>query len=183
MKKYSLNLKRNIIIITFLIFLVLIFYAFFLRFPKSSPEQNEQKDLRDSHGCLINQGYSYNDSFNLCVKEQELDKTTRQILELSKEFIAPDYGLTFINLSEEQCEGCFTIVLATKVGPRTIDITLNNPQLLKYFCSEESRNVDFCATLYDPVCGYPIKETFSNSCLACLNKKVEYYTKGECQNL
>ena len=58
-------------------------------------------------------------------------------------------------------------------------------------CSDESRNVDSCANIYSPVCGLvhiqciqapcnPVLETFPNSCVACSNSLVEYYTKGEC---
>lgn len=50
---------------------------------------------------------------------------------------------------------------------------------------------EFCAEIYEPVCGwfdskkiqcikYPCAQTFSNSCFACGNKDVLYYTEGEC---
>lgn len=49
-----------------------------------------------------------------------------------------------------------------------------------------------CPTLYDPVCGwfdnsiicykYPCAETYSNSCIACADSKVKYWTSGECPN-
>ena len=49
-------------------------------------------------------------------------------------------------------------------------------------CSPESRGPNlYCIQVYDPVCGLPIKVTFSNSCAACLNNSVEYYVEGECQ--
>ena len=61
----------------------------------------------------------------------------------------------------------------------------------RFYCSSESRNVDACIEIYQPVCGwnnssklqcikYPCAETYSNSCFACQNPDVEYYTKGEC---
>lgn len=61
----------------------------------------------------------------------------------------------------------------------------------KYFCSNESRNADFCITLYDPVCGwlnseeikcikFPCADTYSNSCNACKNPDILYFTKGNC---
>jgi len=45
-------------------------------------------------------------------------------------------------------------------------------------CQEEQRYAEICITLYDPVCadGY----TYSNSCFACKEPSVEYYTMGEC---
>ena len=61
----------------------------------------------------------------------------------------------------------------------------------KIFCIDKSRNADVCMELYMPVCGWfnqeikcvkaPCAQTFSNSCFACLNSNVEYYTLGECQ--
>ena len=60
----------------------------------------------------------------------------------------------------------------------------------KIFCNEGSRGADVCIELYMPVCGwfsseikcvkYPCAQTFSNSCFACSNSDVEYYTPGEC---
>ena len=47
-------------------------------------------------------------------------------------------------------------------------------------CTDESRNVDACIEIYQPVCGRPINQTFSNSCFACMNENVIYYTEGEC---
>ena len=59
----------------------------------------------------------------------------------------------------------------------------------KVYCPEE-KGGDFCIQEYKPVCGwfnenikcikYPCAETFSNSCFACLNEDVEYWTDGEC---
>lgn len=60
----------------------------------------------------------------------------------------------------------------------------------KNFCPDESRGEGFCITLYDPVCGwngpeikcikYPCASTYSNSCNACQNEDVLYYTQGTC---
>ena len=48
------------------------------------------------------------------------------------------------------------------------------------YCPEESRNADACIEIYQPVCGFPINKTFSNSCFACMDENVIYYTQGEC---
>ncbi len=59
------------------------------------------------------------------------------------------------------------------------------------YCTPQSREGDVCITLYQPVCGwndpekvqcirYPCAETYSNSCVACHNDNVLYYTEGEC---
>ena len=53
------------------------------------------------------------------------------------------------------------------------------------------RDGEFCTEEYNPVCGwydpskiqcirYPCAQTYSNGCFACLDKKVKYFTKGEC---
>jgi hypothetical protein len=57
-------------------------------------------------------------------------------------------------------------------------------------CNPGQRNSQLCITVYDPVCGwfdkeikclkYPCANTFSNSCVACSNPNVEYYTSGDC---
>lgn len=64
------------------------------------------------------------------------------------------------------------------------------PELIRNNCSDESRKVDACIELYQPVCGwngpeiqcfrYPCASTYSNSCFACQNEIVEYWTDGEC---
>ena len=52
------------------------------------------------------------------------------------------------------------------------------------FCTEESRNVDVCIEIYQPVCGYDSNgnkiQTYSNSCFACMNEEVKYYIDGQC---
>ena len=53
------------------------------------------------------------------------------------------------------------------------------------FCDPESREAEFCITLYAPVCGYSetASNIYSNSCVACKNENVEYWTEGECPAL
>lgn len=60
------------------------------------------------------------------------------------------------------------------------------------YCAPEQREADVCIASYQPVCGwfnenikcikYPCADTYSNSCGACKDEKVEYYTEGECPN-
>jgi len=57
-------------------------------------------------------------------------------------------------------------------------------------CGAESRGAQYCTQNYDPVCGwfsediqcvqYPCASTYSNSCSACIDEKVDYWTEGEC---
>ena len=50
----------------------------------------------------------------------------------------------------------------------------------KIVCSEKLRSMNVCAEIYMPVCGYPQKIVYSNSCSACIDKNVEYSIEGEC---
>lgn len=54
----------------------------------------------------------------------------------------------------------------------------------KNYCSDESRNVDVCIEVYNPVCGYNSDgekiKTYSNDCFACQDSSVEYWVEGEC---
>ncbi len=58
-------------------------------------------------------------------------------------------------------------------------------------CEEESRNVEECVEIYQPVCASvdvecvaapcdPVLETYSNSCFACQNELVGSFVSGEC---
>ncbi len=51
-------------------------------------------------------------------------------------------------------------------------------EIIENFCTGEIPEV--CMNLYEPVCGYPLEKTFSNSCFACQNSEVVYWVKGEC---
>ena len=61
----------------------------------------------------------------------------------------------------------------------------------QHYCAPEEKKAEVCIDIYDPVCGwfdpvqiqcirYPCAQTFSNSCIACADNKVLYWTKGEC---
>ena len=94
---------------------------------------------------------------------------------------------------------CFTIQFSCAPGyePFSDDcgcgckkiLDINNTDL--NVCSPESRDNDFCIEWYQPVCGwfdpeqiqcirYPCANTYSNSCHACRDDKVKYWSSGEC---
>lgn len=52
-------------------------------------------------------------------------------------------------------------------------------EIIENFCLNKETG-EICMTLYEPVCGYPLKETFSNSCFACQNQEIVYWIQGEC---
>jgi hypothetical protein len=61
---------------------------------------------------------------------------------------------------------------------------------LTVICTEEQRKATACTMEYSPVCGwfgenikcirYPCAQTYSNTCGACQNENVGYWTEGEC---
>jgi len=101
----------------------------------------------------------------------------------------------YVGYSEEECSRIQ--VLCTPDRQYFSDETgcgceLKQPaQEERFNCTEESRNADFCIEIYQPVCGwndpekiqcikFPCATTFSNSCFACMDENVLYYTEGEC---
>jgi len=59
------------------------------------------------------------------------------------------------------------------------------------YCMAEQRRAEYCIMIYAPVCGwfdpekiqcfaYPCADTYSNSCFACMDENVLYWTAGEC---
>ncbi len=60
----------------------------------------------------------------------------------------------------------------------------------KTYCTPAQKSADFCFELYQPVCGwfsneiqclrYPCAGSYTNSCFACKDPKVEYWTSGDC---
>lgn len=80
------------------------------------------------------------------------------------------------------------IYLGNATSTLSILNSLTGPQaagvLGKFFCTPDSREVDACIELYQPVCGYLFNSssyTYPNSCFACMDEDVWYYTEGECQ--
>jgi len=59
----------------------------------------------------------------------------------------------------------------------------------KHQCPNGSENTEACTLDYNPVCGYYTQDcpegkcpqTYPNSCSACAEEKVKYYTEGQCE--
>jgi hypothetical protein len=68
--------------------------------------------------------------------------------------------------------------------------TCDSNNSIKNYCTPEQKKAQICPEYYSATCGwfnssikcikYPCAQTFSNSCFACADDKVEYYTIGEC---
>jgi hypothetical protein len=66
----------------------------------------------------------------------------------------------------------------------------DNSAEVQNICAADQRQALSCLEIFEPVCGwynqqiqcfrYPCAQTYSNSCFACSDAKVEYWTTGEC---
>lgn len=92
------------------------------------------------------------------------------------QFLCSEGGKRFNDICGCGCEGGGLIPLGGKE---------------QYACPADSRQEGACIALYQPVCGwfnssqiqcirYPCAQTYSNSCFACQNQRVSYWTDGEC---
>jgi hypothetical protein len=75
-----------------------------------------------------------------------------------------------------------------------IDNNSTIPEPDKHYCDANSTRADkkFCATFYDPVCGHynsnkpgdnkQYQITYSNSCFACRDQKIGFWTQGRCNS-
>jgi hypothetical protein len=105
--------------------------------------------------------------------------------------------LIILNLQTQKLVACTTEAKicpdASTVGRIDSDCEFSNcPTTNEIYCEQEQRNIKACIEIYQPVCGwdnpekincftFPCATTYSNSCFACQNPNVEYYTQGECQ--
>ncbi len=86
----------------------------------------------------------------------------------------------------------FAVGLFFLLIPKDISVCTQEAKMCPdVYCTPESRNAGACIELYMPVCGwfdpakiqcfrYPCAQTYSNSCFACSDENVLYYTEGEC---
>ncbi len=106
------------------------------------------------------------------------------------------FGCFGCNEPKEGTALCIDPILEMKQVEETPEMYCNSDFEIiesneKTFCSLESRNTEACIEIYDPVCGwsdpekiqcftYPCASTFSNSCFACKDETVLFWTQGEC---
>lgn len=133
---------------------------------------------RDEHGCLGPAGYSWNQTLDVCLREWELDEIQRSAVEIAMNFLGYHKGLTVLEVLIARCPGCFLVKF--DLYQIQFDIIIEDFKVIGNKCKSEDRNVDACIEIYQPVCGMPIKQTFSNSCFACSDESVIYYIEGEC---
>jgi hypothetical protein len=134
-------------------------------------EENKTKNIggeKDEKGCLIAAGYSWNETLQKCVRQEEINER---------------------NYTSKNSKICSDIQINCKSGYEYFyDSTgcgcqLETAYQKKVYCVIEQRDVGVCIEIYRPVCGYKFdnsKQTYSNFCFACLDKEVEYWIEGEC---
>ncbi|MCK5624581.1 hypothetical protein KAI04_01945 [Candidatus Pacearchaeota archaeon] len=62
---------------------------------------------------------------------------------------------------------------------KCINLNETFTEIIENFCTQKDVG-EFCMNLYEPVCGYPLEKTFSNSCFACQDENILYWIFGEC---
>lgn len=148
---------------------------------------------KDSYGCIIGAGYSWNNEINACIREWEFTtESERKAITIATKEI--DSYTTVENVETVRCPGCYNIMLKRNDNERKINVNLIdwNVKSIMTYCTNEDKFNDICTREYMPVCGwfnsdikcikYPCAQTYGNKCEACSAENVEYYTEGECPN-
>jgi len=139
---------------------------------------------RDEHGCLGAAGYSYNESESACVREWVVSGEGRYQVE--NFYTCVQSGYEVMESYPRQCVAPNGDVFVEKVlldedaVDRDLPITKG---INRHYCTGADRNAGVCITLFEPACGvyYNVKsKTFSNGCVACGDRQVDYWVEGEC---
>jgi hypothetical protein len=76
----------------------------------------------------------------------------------------------------------FTVILSlffVGCNKKGVIKNIKNINQQKRFCKNPRSKI--CPMIYMPVCGKPTYKTYSNGCVACSDKKVNYFTQGKCK--
>jgi hypothetical protein len=135
-------------------------------------------------------------NFNECVAAgfPVMESYPRQCSANGNNFVEEIDDKKYISNSPEQCQ-TIRFVCESDREPFFDETGCGCERILqepeKTYCPSESREAEACTMDYNPVCGwfnsekiqcitYPCAQTYSNSCGACINPNVEYWTRGEC---
>lgn len=178
--------KILFIILTILIILIIIFVI------NKSPMINDAPIIggdQDKYSCLSAAGYSYNLKLDACVREWELDDKQRDMAKVALE-TTNQPNLTVVKVEPLDCEDCYQIHLQdNQQNTKIIEILFGEIVKERQMCLiiEEStfRANETCED--NPVSGYPSECTdsicainFKDSCNACTDTSIEYWTPGTC---
>lgn len=100
----------------------------------------------------------------------------------------PDDEPTFCTADAKICPDGSAV---GRTGPKCEFSPCSDPPPGVSYCSEQSREIDACTMIYQPVCAMvrvecvtalcdPVPQTMGNACSACTNDRVISYTEGEC---
>lgn len=107
-------------------------------------------------------------------------------------FVVNIYDADKLTACSEEAKVCDDGTIVVRVGETCeFEECPNLDQKGQVFCNDDQRNVGACIEIYQPVCGwndpekikcfaYPCAQTYSNSCFACQDENVEFWTEGEC---
>lgn len=84
---------------------------------------------KDEHGCLGPAGYSWNDNIFACIREWELNDTQRKASKTAIEQFASEDGLTVVQVTQKECDGCFVIEISDSEFNH-MNVTLENWEVL-----------------------------------------------------
>jgi len=196
MKNKGKDMKSNRI--TFLLIILVVLFVITIIIYAMKYHENPIGGDTDEFGCLIGAGYLFDEEVGACIRNWELDENQKTAARVVVEPLS--YPVTITEVKVLKCMGCFDIGVQRNDNQERFTVYLrdweinkepSNQEQEKNYCAEESRNSEVCTFLYDPVCGwfseetqcvkYPCAQTYSNSCVACLDEKVLYWTQGKCE--
>jgi len=138
------------------------------------------KDCKGVCPCVKPSCYKKDDckSFNLTDDPQSYCSVQNQ----SCIIIKTDYKCTNPGTIYSKCVINQKTVCSPCINGCNNGTCIKKNESIKNYCKPSDRRKKECSTIYSPVCGADnsTQMTYSNSCIACTNSSVAYYTNGEC---
>jgi len=89
---------------------------------------------KDTHGCLIGAGYSWNETVTACVREWELNATQKEFARIA---IAPlSYPVTIISVEEQTSNGSFIVQVQRNDNNQLVEIAVEKSLVSNFTISE-----------------------------------------------
>ena len=78
----------------------------------------------DEHGCLGAAGFVWDEEVGACIREWELDSNAKQAAKVAVKDL--DFPSTVTEVTEEDCDGCFSVGVKNNENGETLNIPLSN---------------------------------------------------------